>query len=73
VRLGGEVTPFRYQVAESHDDGLRLGQRVAHTKFGEGVILNTEGQGPHTRVQVNFEREGVKWLVASYAGLRSVP
>ena len=31
-------------------------QRVRHGKFGDGVILNLEGQGPQARVQVNFER-----------------
>lgn len=51
------------------DIGLRLGQRVNHTVFGEGVILAFEGQGPNTRIQVNFSNEGAKWLVASYAKL----
>jgi len=49
--------------------GLRLGQRVRHGKFGDGVILNCEGQGAHARVEVNFERAGTKWLVLSYANL----
>ena len=49
--------------------GIRLGQRVRHDKFGDGVILNCEGQGPHTRVEVNFETAGTKWLVLSYANL----
>ena len=48
---------------------LRLGQRVKHGKFGEGVVLNCEGSGAHARVQVNFESEGTKWLVMSYANL----
>jgi DNA helicase-2/ATP-dependent DNA helicase PcrA len=49
--------------------GLRLGQRVRHSKFGDGVILNCEGQGAHARVEVNFEKAGTKWLVLSYANL----
>lgn len=48
---------------------VRLGQRVRHGKFGEGVVLNCEGRGAHARVQVNFERVGAKWLVMSYAQL----
>lgn len=48
---------------------LSLGQRVAHGKFGEGVILNYEGQGANARVQVNFDTVGSKWLVLSYAKL----
>jgi DNA helicase-2/ATP-dependent DNA helicase PcrA len=49
--------------------GIRLGQRVRHGKFGDGVVLNCEGQGAHARVEVNFENAGTKWLVLSYANL----
>jgi DNA helicase-2/ATP-dependent DNA helicase PcrA len=49
--------------------GMRLGTRVRHGKFGEGTVLNIEGQGPHARVQVNFERQGSKWLMLQYANL----
>ncbi len=51
------------------DIGVRLGQRVRHGKFGDGVILNCEGHGAHARVEVNFENAGTKWLVLSYANL----
>jgi len=51
------------------ESGVRLGQRVRHVKFGDGVILNCEGQGAHARVEVNFETAGTKWLVLSYANL----
>jgi DNA helicase-2/ATP-dependent DNA helicase PcrA len=49
--------------------GFRVGQSVAHAKFGQGVIVNAEGSGPDARVQVNFGREGVKWLALSVAKL----
>jgi DNA helicase-2/ATP-dependent DNA helicase PcrA len=52
--------------------GLLLGQRVAHPKFGEGVVLNAEGQGASARVQVHFEGAGSKWLVLAYANLQPV-
>ena len=51
---------------------LSLGQRVLHGKFGEGVVLNYEGQGSNARVQVNFDSKGSKWLVLSYANLRVI-
>ncbi len=51
------------------ESAFRLGQRVAHPKFGEGVVLTFEGQGHHARVQVNFEAVGSKWLVVAYANL----
>lgn len=50
-------------------DGLQLGQRVHHAKFGNGIIVDHEGSGAHTRVQVNFEDAGPKWLVLAYAKL----
>ncbi|HNR92277.1 MAG TPA: 3'-5' exonuclease [Dokdonella sp.] len=49
--------------------GLKLGQRVRHASFGAGVIVDCEGAGAHTRVQVNFEEGGQKWLVLAYANL----
>jgi len=76
VRLGGSVTEslFRKKNTKStNEDGkLTLGQRVSHSKFGEGVILNLEGNGSNMRIQVNFEKAGSKWLVASYANLQSI-
>ncbi len=49
--------------------GFDLGQRVAHPKFGTGIVLSAEGQGAAARVQVNFEGVGAKWLVLAYANL----
>jgi len=53
----------------AQEQGVQLGQRVRHKKFGDGVILNCEGQGAHARVEVNFENAGTKWLVLGYANL----
>jgi len=58
-----------FSLSEAISGGMRLGTRVRHGKFGEGVVLNVEGQGPHARVQVNFERQGSKWLMLQYANL----
>jgi len=52
--------------------GMRLGTRVRHAKFGEGVVLSIEGHGEHARVQVNFQGSGAKWLVLAYAHLESL-
>jgi DNA helicase-2/ATP-dependent DNA helicase PcrA len=56
--------------AEVPQTDISLGQRVIHGKFGEGVVLNYEGQGTNARVQVNFDEVGSKWLVLSYAKLK---
>jgi DNA helicase II / ATP-dependent DNA helicase PcrA len=54
---------------EAPSPGMKMGSRVRHSKFGDGVVLNFEGNGPHARIQVNFERQGTKWLMLSYANL----
>lgn len=46
-----------------------MGQRVRHVKFGEGVVLQMEGDGAQERVQINFQEVGLKWLMLSYAKL----
>ena len=71
-RPGLRVPPRRragFEPIRDETNGLRLGQRVQHPKFGEGVVLTYEGQGAHARVQVNFEDAGSKWLVVAYANL----
>ena len=72
---GARVVPFggrasrHSALSEVLAEGMRLGTRVRHGKFGEGTVLNIEGQGAHARVQVNFERQGSKWLMLQYANL----
>ncbi|MGB7989645.1 MAG: 3'-5' exonuclease, partial [Candidatus Methylophosphatis roskildensis] len=58
----------RYEV-ENSGGGYRVGQQVQHAKFGQGVIVNAEGAGSDARVQVNFGRQGIKWLALSVAKL----
>ena len=73
VRLRGSVKqPAFHGAAEPAAGGMRLGQRVLHTKFGEGVVLSCEGQGAQARVQVNFDHVGSKWLVLAYANLQVI-
>ena len=69
TRIGSRVSNKLSGNIEVPETDLSLGQRVVHGKFGEGVILNYEGQGPNARVQVNFDTVGSKWLVLSYAKL----
>ncbi len=66
------IQPSR-AAAQPHDleqySGIKIGVRVAHAKFGEGIITDCEGNGSNARVQVNFEKAGNKWLVLAYANL----
>jgi DNA helicase-2/ATP-dependent DNA helicase PcrA len=63
---------IRFRTEEPPPPGMRLGARVRHGKFGEGVVLNVEGSGPHARVQVSFEQQGTKWLMMQYANLEAL-
>jgi len=68
------TTPARRRAsaAPENETGMQLGQRVRHGRYGEGVILNFEGEGAHTRVHVNFETEGTKIMIAAYAKLEVI-
>ncbi len=58
--------------AQASRHGLRSGQSVFHTKFGEGVVVTLEGAGDDARAQVNFGRHGMKWLALSVAKLTPI-
>ncbi|AMG57073.1 DNA helicase II [Pantoea vagans] len=77
VRLRASVSrPVNHQrmgtPVTKNDSGFALGQRVHHAKFGEGTIINLEGSGEHSRLQVAFQGQGIKWLVAAYAKLETL-
>ncbi|MFO7277267.1 MAG: DNA helicase II [Pseudomonadota bacterium] len=72
IQVARPAVAGRFRYDEPALPGMRLGARVRHNKFGEGVILNVEGSGPHARIHVRFEREGTKVLMAEYAKLEPV-
>ncbi|WP_016956210.1 DNA helicase II [Catenovulum agarivorans] len=80
IRLNNQISRpaavgrFSASVVEDsfNQTGLQLGQRVMHAKFGEGTILNYEGSGQNSRVQVNFDQVGSKWLVVAFARLEII-
>jgi DNA helicase-2/ATP-dependent DNA helicase PcrA len=49
--------------------GWRIGENVAHAKFGEGVIVNIEGSGSNARAHINFGKFGMKLLDLGIAKL----
>ncbi len=53
----------------THESGVSVGANVSHPKFGDGVVVNLEGQGEYARIQINFADVGSKWLVLAYANL----
>jgi DNA helicase-2/ATP-dependent DNA helicase PcrA len=67
-----KFVPVRLVGSELEGNEFSLGDLVTHDVFGEGTILNYEGEGPNARVEVNFTKEGIKWLVLSFANLKKV-
>jgi len=61
--------PPKPYVPKSPGHGFHIGQNVMHAKFGQGVIVSSEGQGADARLQINFGRQGMKWLALAYAKL----
>ena len=78
VRLQNNIArPTSYaasaiQSDEGGDTGFGLGQQVFHNVYGEGVILNFEGNGPRARVHVSFEAVGTKILILASANLSAI-
>jgi DNA helicase-2/ATP-dependent DNA helicase PcrA len=67
IQISRPVHAGRFKApVEELAPGVRLGARVRHKKFGEGVILKVEGQGPQANIQVNFASLGVKIMMLEY-------
>jgi DNA helicase-2/ATP-dependent DNA helicase PcrA len=51
---------------------LKKGQRVRHSKYGEGTILMREGDGEDAKLTVMFNRHGMKKLIEKFANLQKI-
>jgi DNA helicase-2/ATP-dependent DNA helicase PcrA len=51
---------------------LKKGQRVRHSKYGEGTILMREGDGEDAKLTVLFSRHGMKKLMEKFANLQKI-
>jgi DNA helicase-2/ATP-dependent DNA helicase PcrA len=78
VRLQNNIArPTSYAAGSLQTDqgeatGFSLGQQIMHNVYGEGVILNFEGNGPRARVHVSFEEVGTKILILASANLSAI-
>ncbi len=50
--------------------GLRVGETVVHAKWGEGVVIDVQGQGEKAEARVRFPSVGEKHLALSLAPLK---
>ena len=62
-----KISSFKSQT--NNGSGVKVGQRVKHQKFGNGVVLSYEGEDDNLKLYINFEDYGSKWLVLTYAHL----
>ena len=49
--------------------GFKKGERVRHSKYGEGTVLMREGDGDDAKLTVMFSRHGLKKLIEKFANL----
>jgi DNA helicase II / ATP-dependent DNA helicase PcrA len=72
-RRPGSSTPARRvrdaEVLEVGGAEFRVGDRVVHTKFGQGRIAELSGEGERAEATVDFADAGRKHLVLAYAPL----
>jgi len=52
--------------------GLRVGDDVRHSQWGEGVIIDIEGSGDKAEASVHFQTVGEKRLLLSWAPLEKI-
>jgi DNA helicase-2/ATP-dependent DNA helicase PcrA len=69
VASDASATPDQPAARASH---LRKGQRVRHSKYGEGTILMREGDGEDAKLTVLFSRVGMKKLMEKFANLQRI-
>ncbi len=51
---------------------FRAGQKVRHPSFGEGIVVSSAARADDEEVTVAFPGQGVKRLMAAFAGLRQL-
>ncbi len=69
VGAGEEPEPDGVHLVPVAEEGLRLGMRVRHVRFGVGVVRRIEGRGDNQKVIVYFNSVGPKKLLLRFAGL----
>lgn len=53
----------------SRDLPYKIGSRVSHARYGEGVVSGYQGQGAEAEIKVSFPKTGDKWFLLEYVKL----
>jgi len=72
TRPGALARPTMDVAAPGGATGLKKGDRVRHSKYGEGMVMMREGDGEDAKLSVVFDRHGLKKLMEKFANLRKV-
>ena len=72
IKPGSLARPSMDIPAPTGAANLKKGQRVRHSKYGEGTILMREGEGEDAKLTVMFSRHGMKKLIEKFANLQKI-
>ncbi len=72
VKPGAFARPAMDIPAPTGAVSLKKGERVRHSKYGEGTILLREGDGEDAKLTVMFTRHGMKKLIEKFANLQKI-
>jgi len=71
-RPGALARPAMNPPAAQGATGLKQGQRVRHSKYGEGTVMMREGEGEDAKLTVVFPGHGMKKLMEKFANLEKL-
>jgi DNA helicase-2/ATP-dependent DNA helicase PcrA len=72
MAAGRSVAQRPPQPTNSQEIGLRVGDTVEHSVFGEGIIIDITGSGDKTEAVINFREKGRKHLLLAWAPLKKL-
>ncbi|MFN8451824.1 MAG: UvrD-helicase domain-containing protein [Anaerolineae bacterium] len=67
--MPNNIISFEKAARKQRETRFKAGQRVYHSKFGEGTVITSRPDGQDEEVQVRFVKFGLKILAASFANL----
>ena len=68
VNAAAPASPTSHAAAAA-SSGLRVGAKVRHDRFGDGVVMSLEGDSGNAKATVSFANFGQKQLLLKFARL----
>ena len=67
--MGSTVDIMPKDLSLIHISSFNIGERVVHKTFGTGTLLSKKPMGGDTLLEINFDKVGVKKIMANFAKL----